>query len=114
MVHQSRAVDSLPAIDLRRMFLGKIKKWPDGSPVLPVFNPDESIHGDFTRKLLHKSSYQLSAYLRKRLYSGQGMLPYMAKSNAEILAYLVEHPNAISYLPASEVVAPLKPIRVAR
>jgi hypothetical protein len=114
VVHHSRDVEALPAIDLQRMFLGKMKKWPDGSSVLPVFNSDEVVHESFTRDLLHKSTYQLNAYWRKRLYSGQGMLPYTAQSHAEILAYLVKHPNAVSYLPANEVVAPLKSVRVAR
>lgn len=114
VVHKNRSVGELTSIDIKRMFLGKMKRWSDGMPVIPVFNPQSSTHEAFTRMLLQKSAFQLNTYWRKRLYSGQGMMPYQANDNAEVFTYLSEHPNAISYLPQSVVTDPLKMVKVIR
>lgn len=113
-VHKSRDVDALTTSELKRIFLGKVKKWSDGSPVILVFNPQTDIHTAFTRQILHKSSAQLNTYWRKRLYSGQGMMPYMAKTAEEIVAYLDTHKNAISYLPKTDLTDSLKVIKVVK
>jgi len=96
------------------MFLGKIGKWPDGQRILPVYNTKDHAHKEFSRIMLNKSAAQLKTYWRKRLFSGQGMMPFMADNSAEVVAYLAEHPNAISYLPLDAVVEPLKPLRVGK
>ena len=114
VVHKDRQISSLTSNELRRMFLGKVKKWPDGEAVVPVFNPKEDVHSAFTRQFLHKSPAQLKTYLRKRLFSGHGMMPYSADNNAEVISYLREHRNAISYLARKSVVDPLRPVSVAR
>jgi len=114
VVHKDRQISSLKSNELKRMFLGKVKKWPDGETVVPVFNPREDAHSVFTRQFLHKSPAQLKTYLRKRLFSGLGMMPYSAANNAEVMSYLSENTNAISYMAKELVVDPLRPVRVAR
>lgn len=112
VVHKDRQVDSLSPTELRRIFLGKTKVWPDGSAVLLVLNPNDSVHADFTRSLLHKSPRQLTTYWRKSLYSGRSMMPYVAESSDDITAYMERHKNAISYLSKSELDDSLKPIGI--
>ncbi|WP_139249287.1 hypothetical protein [Malonomonas rubra] len=114
VVHKDRQLGAVTAHDVRRMFLGKISKWPDGQRVLPVYNTKDGAHKGFSRSLLNKSAAQLKTYWRKRLFSGQSMMPYMADNSAEVVAYLTEHPNAISYLPLDAVVEPLKPLSVGK
>jgi len=114
VVHKESSVDALNSKELRRVFLGKISRWPDGSMALPVLNPKASIHDEFSRSILRKSPAQLSTYWRKNLFSGRSMMPYMAKNTEDLFAYLERHKNAISYLPVSELDDSLKQVRIAR
>lgn len=114
VVHKDRIVSSISSKELKRMFLGKMKKWPDGATVIPVFNMNSSIHDAFSRVVLNKSQAQLKTYWRKQLFSGKSMMPYSANSNEEVVTYLTKFTNAISYMPQSMVREPLRPVRMTR
>lgn len=112
VVHKDHQIDALSSTELRRIFLGKRKTWPDGTVVLPVLNPSDTVHADFSRNMLFKSPQQLSTYWRKNLYSGRSMMPYKAESVVDLTDYMNLHKNAISYLSTTELVDTLKPIRI--
>jgi len=114
VVHQENQVNVLTSKELKRMFLGKVKRWPDGSAILLVLNPNDDVHSSFSRSLLHKSPKQLTAFWRKNLYSGRGMMPYLAENEADLLAYIDKNRNAISYLSKVELSGPLKAVKVTR
>jgi ABC-type phosphate transport system substrate-binding protein len=114
VVHQESEIDSVSARELRRIFLGKTKKWPDGTAALPVLNPSALVHADFSRQVLHKSPNQLTTYWRKNLYSGRSMMPYSAIDVVDLTNYLTRHKNAISYLSKSDLNGPLKIVRVTK
>lgn len=98
VVHKDSPIDSLSAKDIKRIFLGKNRKWPDGSPITIILNPQDKSHAEFTRELLRKSPRQLMTYWRKNLYSGQGMLPHSATDAGHVQALLANNSHAISYL----------------
>jgi len=112
VVHKDRKISSLSGSDLKRIFLGKQKKWPDGEAVIPVFNLNREVYDLFAREMLNKSEAQLKTYWRKQLFSGQQMMPQMVNSNEEIVDYLSRSTNAISYLPKEALVDPLRPVRI--
>lgn len=114
VVHEDCKVENLTPKELRRIFLGKTKNWPDGTAVLLVLNPNDAVHADFSRDLLNKSPRQLSTYWRKSLYSGRSMMPYVAETRDDLLAYLVRYKNAVSYLSKTALSGPLKPVRIGR
>lgn len=114
VVHRESPVNALSAKDLQRMFLGKIKRWPDGTSVLLALNTTDPAHDEFTRELLHRTPQQFSTLWRKNLYSGRGMLPYAAANVDELAGYFERHRNAVSYISTGEVPEPLKVIRVTQ
>ena len=98
VVHKDSVVKTLSARELKRIFLGKVKSWPNGSPITIVLNQKDPAHPYFTRTQLHKSPRQLTTFWRKKLYSGQSMLPLYASSTEEALTLLASNINAISYM----------------
>ena len=114
VVHKDHQVDAISRKDLRRMFLGKISHWPDGSVVVPVFTPNAEIHAEFSRTILRKTPTQLSTYWRKNLFSGRSMMPYMAQDRDDLFAYLQRHQNAISYLSVNELTESFKSVRITK
>ncbi|MDX2480306.1 MAG: hypothetical protein QNK24_08205 [Desulfuromusa sp.] len=113
-MNKDSQIDTVSVKDLRRMFLGKSKKWPDGSAVMLVLNPNDAAHSEFTRTMLHKSPKQLSLFWRKNLYSGRSMMPYSAENPDDMSIYLDKHKNAISYQTKDDLSELLKPVRITK
>ena len=114
VVHKDRKVASITTRELKRIFLGKLKKWPDSQAIIPVFNMNSDVHNTFSRNVLNKSQAQLKTYWRKQLFSGRSIMPYTANSSEDVVAYLSKFTNAVSYMSKDAVREPLRPVRIVR
>lgn len=103
VANANKMINSLTANDVERIFLGKMKRWPDGSVVNIVYNDEKNIQTAFSAQYLHRSWRQVSTYWRKKLYSGRSMLPVFVNGHEQVKEYLVSHPDAISYLNSDEL-----------
>lgn len=98
VVHPENPTKALTTSEAKRIFLGKRKTWPDGSPITIIMNTNDEIHAIFTRTLLDKSPTQLSVYWKKILYSGTGMLPLSVRDDEAAKSYIGFHKYAIGYI----------------
>ncbi len=97
--------------DVKRIFLGKLKTFPDGTSVLPVnLSNSDSIREEFDDKALGKSASQIKAYWSKLVFSGKGNPPKEVDSQKEILQLVKDNPAVIGYVNASSVPAGVKVI----
>ncbi|WP_052380042.1 MULTISPECIES: phosphate ABC transporter substrate-binding protein [unclassified Pseudoalteromonas] len=98
IVHPSNNND-LNKSAITRLFLGKTKKFPDGTIAIPL-NQDESknITEEFNSKALKKSSSQLKAYWSKLVFTGKGTPPKNAEDNKAVLDIVAQNPNVIGYI----------------
>lgn len=96
IVAANHPVAALSSHQVQRIFLGKMKKWPNGEAVHIAFNSSEPTNGMFTHQVLRKTPRQLSSYWRKALYSGRSMLPLYLADDQQVLDYVADHPNVIS------------------
>ncbi|MGX5173407.1 phosphate ABC transporter substrate-binding protein [Aliikangiella sp. IMCC44653] len=103
IVHPSNA-NNLSADDIKRIFLGKMKKYPNGSSVLPV-NQDSSsaARDEFNDKVLGKSASQVKAYWSKLVFSGKGSPPKEASNQDEVIQLVKDNQSVIGYVDASKV-----------
>ena len=94
---------------MSRIFLGKTKSFPDGTAATPV-NQSEGvvITDDFNDKVLTKSSAQLKAYWSKLIFTGKGIPPKIATTDAEVIKLVATDPSAIGYIDTSAVDASVK------
>ena len=85
--------------DIRRIFLGKIKTFPDGksaTPITPADNAD--ISNEFSEKVLNKTSSQLKSYWSKLIFTGKGTPPAVLSSEQEIIESVAAHADQIGYV----------------
>jgi ABC-type phosphate transport system substrate-binding protein len=108
--HKDGPVDTLTSQQVKRIFLGKMKKWPGGSSVDIVVNSNKDVHAQFTRAVLNKSPSQLSNYWKKILFSGRSMLPVFVKNDLDAKRYVAEHTNALTYIDVTSLDETLKQI----
>ncbi len=112
--HKECPVDTLTAQEVKRIFLGKKKKWADGSAIDIVVNANNEVHGQFTRTLLGKSPAQFSNYWRKILFSGRSMLPVSVKNDVDAKSYMTGHPNALTYVGVTSLDTTVKKLVVVK
>lgn len=114
VVHKDKQIDSLRASEVKRIFLGKQKRWSDGSSIRVVLNPKDDSHALFSRAMLHKSPNQLETYWRKQLFGGRAMMPQKADNNDDVARYISRDNNSISYLSPQDLNGQLKVLKVVK
>ena len=76
---------------LKKILLGKEKKWEDGSPIVLVMLEGGDTHGTFVKKFAGKSAKQFTNYWRKMVFSGKGKMPKSFASEEELKDIIGNH-----------------------
>jgi len=91
------------------IFLGRMVRFPDGGPALPVDQPEGSIARDaFYSQYAGKSPAQLKAYWSKIIFTGRGQPPRAVANDAEVKRLLSQRPEAIGYIDRSSIDSSVK------
>lgn len=103
IVHPSNA-NTLSADEIRKIFTGKMKTFPDGGQVVPI-NQKEGVDmtTEFNTKVLSKSASQLKAYWSKLVFTGKGTPPKDVQNNDEVLKLVGSNPNIIGYVDGASI-----------
>ena len=96
--HPDNPVEQLTSLEIKRIFLGKMKKWPNGSAIQVVVNINKEIHPHVTKKFFHKSPSQYSNYWKQILFSGKSMLPVFVKNDEDAKRYVGKYENTLSFI----------------
>jgi len=89
---------------VKRIYLGKMKAFPDGSKALPLtFEQGNDVRGAFNTGVLGKSESQYSAFWSKLVFTGKGQPPKALGSDAEVVSAVAADPGAIGYVDAGSV-----------
>jgi ABC-type phosphate transport system substrate-binding protein len=86
------------------IFLGKTTHFPDGSPALPLDQPEGSTARDeFYSRYAGKTPAQVKAYWSKIIFTGRGQPPMEVATGIELRKRIAENPSAIGYIDQSLV-----------
>ena len=88
---------SVNAQDIEDIFLGKENTLPGGIKVVPVDQAEE-VRNEFYKKIAKKDPAQLKAYWSRLIFTGKGMPPKELASDAEVIRYVANNPDAIGYV----------------
>ncbi|WP_440905487.1 phosphate ABC transporter substrate-binding protein [Catenovulum sp. SX2] len=109
VVHPSASFDSMSADDVSRLFLGKSKKFPDGSAAVPLNQDEGSAARDtFNEQVCKKNASQYKAYWSKLVFTGKGTPPKDAGDDNAVKSLVASNPNMVGYIEASLVDASVK------
>jgi len=98
IVHPSNN-NLMDASAISRLFLGKSKKFPDGTVAIPLNQVEASTStSQFNSKALRKSSSQLKAYWSKLVFTGKGSPPKSVDDDTAVLQLVSSNPNIIGYV----------------
>ncbi|PCK07170.1 MAG: phosphate ABC transporter substrate-binding protein [Alteromonadaceae bacterium] len=103
IVHPSNG-NSLTAKAIQRIFLSKMKTFPDGDVILPIDQPLETdIRKNFIKVILKKRESQMSAYWASVVFTGKGLPPKQVEDGKSVKNLVAKNPNTIGYIDSSKV-----------
>ena len=94
---------------LTDIFLGRSTRFPDGSSVTLLDQPENSkIRDEFYSHVLGKSSAQVKSYWAKLSFTGKGVPPKEGRNSDDIKKQVNSAPGTIGYIDQAEVDATVK------
>ncbi|HEX4976219.1 MAG TPA: hypothetical protein VFV48_10080 [Pseudomonadales bacterium] len=95
-------VQAIDKVTLRKIFLGKQSRFPDDTPAIPLAQPEYSRTAQqFNLLLLNKNKIQYKSHWARLIFTGQGHPPETAYNDREVIEYVKNHPEAVSYIDSS-------------
>ncbi len=112
VVHPSNG-DAIDSQVVKRIFLGKAKKFPSGTAVTPINQiASSSVRTAFDDNVIGRSSAQVAAYWSKLVFTGKGVPPTEVDNDAAVIAAVAADPSAIGYVDSASVTGDIKAIPV--
>src|SRR5436190_21464965 len=101
VVHVTNPVARLTREQTSQIFLRVVTLWDNRKPVLPVDQPAESpVRRAFTKQVHHRTIASVQTYWQQQTFAGRGVAPPQRASDAAVLNYIRQFPNAIGYVSA--------------
>lgn len=102
IVHPERQ-GTLSAGDVAHIYLRRKRFWENGTPIVPLNLPSGTpLRGRFSTAVLGQTDAQLALYWNRQYFYGI-LPPSTLVSTEAVQRYVASDPNAIGYVPASEV-----------
>ena len=103
--------DSLDAKKIKRIYLGKIKVFADGSKINVIsLSDDVPTTEQFRQTALKKSNSQFKSYWSKLAFTGKGTPPKEIANDAAMIEAVKSDPNAIGFVDSASVTGDVKVI----
>jgi ABC-type phosphate transport system substrate-binding protein len=95
---------TLTKSDVANIFLGKMRKFPQGKEAVPVMQESTTaITQTFVKTVVSKSWAQFRSYWSRRMFSGKGYPPKRFPSDKEIKAHVAKNENSIGIISSKAV-----------
>ncbi len=104
IVNPNSGVSQLSKSQVKRLFLGKSRRFPNGHRALPVNQDEDSpVRIEFNQKVLQKNERQIKAYWSKKIFSGKAQAPKELSNDMAVKRFVAQTPNAIGFIDARYV-----------
>lgn len=104
-------VSSTNLEEVTKIFLGKAKKFADGSAAVPLDQAEgETAREEFYTKVVKKTPSQLNAYWSRLIFTGKGQPPQAVEDDSEVMELVAEEEGMVGYIDASSVDGSVKVI----
>lgn len=99
VVHASNPVAQLSADEVARLFLKKVRTWPDGRMAAPVDQSMTSpVRASFARDVLQLTAGAQKDYWLKQTLSGREVPPRALEGDTAVLDFVAAQQGAIAYV----------------
>lgn len=110
VTHPSTPADQLSAKDISDILSGNLTKWEHGAVIRLAVQTSGDIHTKTVRDYTQRTPDQFEKFWKKQVFTGKGSMPELAKSDADMIAYVARTPGAFGYVAAASVTPQVKVI----
>ncbi|MEO6079141.1 MAG: phosphate ABC transporter substrate-binding protein [Steroidobacteraceae bacterium] len=111
VVSSKNQVKTLSKTQVADIFLGKVRRFPDGTAALPIDQAEgSSARDEFYTKVAAKTAAQMKAHWSKIIFTGRGRPPLWGANIAELKKRIAENPSAIGYIDRAQLDASIREI----
>jgi ABC-type phosphate transport system substrate-binding protein len=104
VVSSTSTVTALSKAQVADIFLGKVSRFPDGTPAVAIDHVEGSpVRDEFYVAYAAKSPAQIKSHWAKIIFTGRGQPPKAVPSDSEIRKLTAANPQVISYMERSAV-----------
>ena len=104
VVSSQNSTTTLSRSEVSNIFLGKINRFPNGQPAVPIDQPEDSQQRkDFYRDVSNKQPADLKAYWSRMIFTGRGQPPMMVDGDEQVKKSLAGRPDGIGYIDRAAV-----------
>ena len=103
IVKQDNPTENVSKKNLKKMLLGKAKKWKNGDKVVLATLAGGDTHEKFIKTFAGKTAKQFTNYWRKMVFSGKGKMPKSFDSEEDLAAFVADNKGALGYTTAGVV-----------
>ena len=111
VVSSRSAVRALSKSQVADIFLGKVRRFPDGAQAVPIDQAEGSgTRNEIYEKVTGKSPAQLKAHWSKIIFTGRGQPPKSVLDGIEVKKRIAADTNAIGYIEKSQLDASVREV----
>jgi ABC-type phosphate transport system substrate-binding protein len=115
IVNESNPMTSMSRAELSEMFLKKNTTWPSGRTVLPVDLTEGSpVRETFSQEVHGRTVARIEAYWQQKIFTGRGVPPPQQPSDAAVIQYVAENPDAVGYISGDTRAAGVRVVALAQ
>jgi ABC-type phosphate transport system substrate-binding protein len=104
VVSPQNPTTTLSRSEVSNIFLGKINRFPNGQPAVPIDQPESSQpRKEFYRDVSNKQPADLKAYWSRMIFTGRGQPPMVVDGNEQVKKSLAGRPDGIGYIDRAAV-----------
>ena len=98
ITNEKNTVQSLSKHEIRNIFLGEIKSFPNGKSVSPVFHVKGSVSREvFMREIVRKNERKWRSHWARLLFTGRGLPPVELENTDEVVNMVSHKQDSIGY-----------------
>ncbi len=113
VVSAQNPTTALSRSEVSSIFLGKTNRFPDGTPAVPIDQPEGSVlRAEFYRGVSNKQPADIKAYWSKMIFTGRGQPPAVADGDEQVKKILASRADAIGYIDRASVDRRIKVLTV--
>ena len=103
-----KQASKLTPTDIRNIYLGNKKSFPDGSTAIPVALKDGKARDQFMAEVLSKTEGQYKAIWSRLMFTGTGQPPREVDNEEEVKKVVAANPNIIGFIDSSKLDATVR------
>jgi ABC-type phosphate transport system substrate-binding protein len=109
VVNPNSGVDSLSASQVKKIFMAKTKKFPNGTTVVAIDqNSANAPYATFYKSVAGKSPAKMNKYWVKLTFTGKAEAPKKVGGDSDVVNLIKANKNMIGYVDSSAVTGDVK------